>query len=66
MSGQSGPKMFVRLHLYRKKLDMVVYTCHLSEGGKHKIGELQSRPAWAKSKTLPPGWRPGSSGRKQA
>jgi hypothetical protein len=27
-------------------------TCHPSKGGKPKIGELWSRPAWAESKTL--------------
>jgi hypothetical protein len=27
-------------------------TCHPSNGGKLKLGGLQSRPAWAKSKML--------------
>jgi hypothetical protein len=29
-------------------------TCHPSNGGKHKIGRFQSKPDWAKSKTLSP------------
>jgi hypothetical protein len=35
----------------KKNLGMVACACHPSNGGKPKIG-LQSRPAWAKSKTL--------------
>jgi hypothetical protein len=34
-----------------KKLDMVAHTCHPSEQGKHKIGRLWSRLAWAKRET---------------
>jgi hypothetical protein len=36
-------KMFVRLHLNRKKLVMVAHACHPSNGGKLKIGKLWSR-----------------------
>jgi hypothetical protein len=37
--------------LNRKKLDMVMNACHPSNRGKLKIVGLQSRLAWAKSKT---------------
>jgi hypothetical protein len=33
-------KKFMRLHLNRKKLGMVVHTCYPSYCGKHKMGEL--------------------------
>jgi hypothetical protein len=32
----------------------VTFACHPRDGGKFKIGGLQSRPAWAKSETLSP------------
>jgi hypothetical protein len=39
----------MRPYLNEEKLDVVVYTCHPSEGGRNKIGELWSKLAWAKS-----------------
>jgi hypothetical protein len=45
-------KKFVRPHLNRKKLGMVLYTCHPRDGRKPEIGRLQSPSTWAKSKTL--------------
>jgi hypothetical protein len=41
-----------KLDLNRKKLDVLAYTCHPSYGRKYKIGESQSRLAWAK-KAIP-------------
>jgi hypothetical protein len=41
-------KKFVRPSSQQKKLSMVVHTCYLSYCKKHKIGGLQSGPAWAK------------------
>jgi hypothetical protein len=38
--------------LVEKKLGMVVHTCHPSNGRKHKLGRLWSKPGWAKSETL--------------
>jgi hypothetical protein len=45
---------FARLHLNRKKLGMVVNTCHLSYGRKHETGRLWSMSPQAKSETLFP------------
>jgi hypothetical protein len=46
---------FVKPHLNRKKVSKVALACHPSNSRKCMIGELQSRPTWAKvSKTLPP------------
>jgi hypothetical protein len=53
-SPQKKKKKFVRPHLKRKKLDMVMCTYHSSYSGKGKIGGSWSRPAWAKGKTLAP------------
>jgi hypothetical protein len=36
----------------KKKLSLVMCTCHSSYSRELKIGELQSKPAWAKSKNL--------------
>jgi hypothetical protein len=47
-------KIFARPHFNRKELGIVAHACHPSYGRKHKIRELQSRPAWTKSKTLVP------------
>jgi hypothetical protein len=45
--------MFVRLHLKRKKLGMIMHACHPREDTKFKTKELWSKPALAKSKPLP-------------
>jgi hypothetical protein len=47
-------KKIVRPISMEKKLGVVAYACHPSHWRKHKIGELHSRPAWAKSETLSP------------
>jgi hypothetical protein len=49
ISRPAWAKKVVRPHLKRKKLDMVVRTCHPSNHRKHKIGGSWSRLAWAKS-----------------
>jgi hypothetical protein len=36
------------------KLGMMAHTCHLSIGGKPKIGGSWNRPDWAKHETLSP------------
>jgi hypothetical protein len=41
-----GKKKFTRPHLNRKKLILVVYTCHTRYGSKSKIGRWWSRPVW--------------------
>jgi hypothetical protein len=41
-------------NLNRKKLTVVMCTCHPSYGRKFKIGGSQSRLAWAKGETLSP------------
>jgi hypothetical protein len=41
-------------YIFKKKLGMVVHTCHPRYGGKLKIGRLQSRLGWAKTKSLSP------------
>jgi hypothetical protein len=38
-------KKFARPHLNREKLGMVVHACHLSSGGKLKIGRSLYRLA---------------------
>jgi ribosomal protein L31 len=38
----------------KKKLDLMMHTCHPSYFGNFKIGGSWSRPAWAKSGTLSP------------
>jgi hypothetical protein len=50
--GSAQAKRFLRPHLNRKKLGMVVCTCHPSEDRKHKIGGSWFRLTWAKSKTI--------------
>jgi hypothetical protein len=52
--GQPQQKKFVRSHLNRKKLGMVLGTCYPSYREKLKIERLRSRPDWAKIKTLYP------------
>jgi hypothetical protein len=47
-SRSAWAKMFVILHLNKKKLVLVVRACHLSDSGKHKIERLLSRLATAK------------------
>jgi hypothetical protein len=41
----SGQQSLRNSHLKRKKLDVVVGTCHPSDGGKHKIGGSWSKLA---------------------
>jgi hypothetical protein len=48
----SPGKNFMRLH-HPRTLG-VTCVCHPSDIRNHKIGGFQSRPTWAKSKTLPP------------
>jgi hypothetical protein len=59
-------KMFVRCHLNGKKLSMVEYICHLSNGGKPKIRGSESRQKTkpnSRSKKL---WKCGSRRRVPA
>jgi hypothetical protein len=50
-------KEFVRPPSQQKKtLGTVAHTRHPNYSRKHKIGRLQSRSPWAKSKTLSPRW----------
>jgi hypothetical protein len=55
--GQPGPKKkkkkkLVRPHLSGKKLGVVVYLCHPSDGGRHKIVRSQPKLTGRKSKNL--------------
>jgi hypothetical protein len=47
-------RKFERSLSYGEKLGIVVPACHPRDNGKHKIGGLQVRLAWAKSETLSP------------
>jgi hypothetical protein len=51
---QPGHKYLQDSISMENKLGVVLNACHPSYSGKHKTGESQSMPAWAKSETLSP------------
>jgi hypothetical protein len=54
ISGQCGKKSLCDPISTRKKLGIMVLTCHPSVGGNLKIGGSWFKPAWVKSETLSP------------